>query len=201
LAATAGTAAVACSRVPPPAAGDRAPPPAVCAGAPDEAFKLGDHTLGRPFHEYKPEKNVFQDLSNDGADRVECSLIIIVNACARRGYIKGALRWRRAGNSAAALRVRHALDTVAQPALTEATARWQTRPTIGAPPTSRCRTGMCFPRSPPTRATRTRNKFKQSCTSAASPVCRTLSSLGSRRKIVETHDVCSAFFLLHLESV
>eukprot|EP00802_Teleaulax_amphioxeia_P031393 Tamp_34604.p2 GENE.Tamp_34604~~Tamp_34604.p2 ORF type:complete len:176 (-),score=45.12 Tamp_34604:70-570(-) len=38
---------------------------ALDTGAPDAAFKLGEHTLGRPFHEYKPEKNVFQDLSND----------------------------------------------------------------------------------------------------------------------------------------
>lgn len=39
---------------------------ALDTGTPDEAFKLGDHSLGRPFHELKPDKNVFADLSNDG---------------------------------------------------------------------------------------------------------------------------------------
>ena len=35
-------------------------------GAPDEAFKLGEHTLGRPFKAFKPEANVFDQLSTDG---------------------------------------------------------------------------------------------------------------------------------------
>jgi len=42
----------------------------LCTGAPDEVFKLGDHTLGRPFREFKPDKNVFQDLSNAGTPAV-----------------------------------------------------------------------------------------------------------------------------------
>ena len=42
------------------------------AGAPDEAFKLGDHTLGRPFHDFKEEKNVFDQLS-DGS--IFCKLL------------------------------------------------------------------------------------------------------------------------------
>ena len=57
----------------------------VCAGAPDAAFKLGEHTLGRPFHEYKPEKNVFQDLSNDGTARARVLLwpVPVLGACRR----------------------------------------------------------------------------------------------------------------------
>ncbi|EKX47595.1 hypothetical protein GUITHDRAFT_162655 [Guillardia theta CCMP2712] len=34
-------------------------------GSEDEAYQIGEHSLGRPFREYKPEKNVLDEVSDD----------------------------------------------------------------------------------------------------------------------------------------